>query len=166
MAPDARSIAPAGPAWQIAPVRLLGLDVGSRRIGVALTDDLLVAAHALVVLDRRGTRLDTEEIVRLCRKHEVSLVVVGLPVDPDGEPGHRAARVRVLTQSLADAGLSVDECDEQFSTVEAEETLLEADLSRSKRKRFIDRAAAQVILTRYLAEHPELREPSPPANNP
>lgn len=139
-------------------VRVLGLDVGAKRIGVAITDELLVAAHPLVVLDRRGTAKDVAQVKALADKHGAARVVVGLPLEPSGEPGHRAARVRVLVEALRAAGLSVEECDEQFSTVEAEEILLEADLSRQKRKQVIDRAAAQVILGRWLDEHPNIRE--------
>jgi putative Holliday junction resolvase len=146
-------IAPPARPWQIATVRILGLDVGSRRIGVAVTDELGVAAHAVTTLERRGTRKDVAQIVALAERYAAERLVVGLPVEPDGSEGHRAARVRVLVDALREAGLAVDECDEQFSTVEAEETLLEADLSRRKRKRVIDRAAAAVILTRWLAEH-------------
>ena len=138
-------------------MRILGLDVGSRRIGVAVTDELLACAHPVTVLDRRGTFKDVAQIQTLLARYETNRLVVGLPVDPDGTEGHRASRVRVLIDALRAAGLSVDEHDEQFSTVEAEETLLEADLSRAKRKKVIDRAAAQVILTRYLDAHPELR---------
>ena len=131
--------------------------MGSRRIGVAVTDELLLAAHPVTVLDRRGTARDVDQVRALAAKYETARIVVGLPVECDGEPGHRASRVRVLVSALRASGLQVDECDEQFSTVEAEQTLLEANLSRARRKQVIDRAAAQVILTRFLSEHPELR---------
>jgi putative Holliday junction resolvase len=145
-------------------VRILGLDVGSRRIGVAVTDELLLAAHPLVVLDRKGTARDVEAIAALARKYETDRLVAGIPCEPDGSEGHRAARVRVLVDALRAAGLRVEECDESFSTVEAEEILLEADLSRGRRKQVVDRAAAAVILDRWLAEraaqpsNPESRE--------
>ena len=128
--------------------------MGSKRIGVAVTDELGVAAHPVKVLDRRGTVRDVVQIADEVRRLGATRVVVGLPNEPDGTAGHRAARVRVLIDALRAAGLEVDECDEQFSTVEAEETLLEADLSRKKRKQVIDRVAACVILTRWLEEHP------------
>lgn len=134
-------------------MRILGLDVGSRRIGVAVTDDLLVAAHAVTVLERRGTQKDVEQVKTLAARYGTTRLVVGLPTECDGSEGHRVTRVRVLVSALREAGFTVDECDEQFSTVEAAETLLEADLSRARRKQVIDRAAAQVILSRYLAEH-------------
>jgi putative Holliday junction resolvase len=134
-------------------VRILGLDVGSRRIGVAISDELGLCAHPLVVLERRGTARDVEAVRALCERHAAGRVVVGIPTGPDGGEGHRAARVRVLLDALAASGLPVDECDEQYSTVEAEEVLLAADLSRARRRQVIDRAAAAVILDRWLAEH-------------
>lgn len=149
-------VATAASKWQIPAVserrRILGLDVGARRIGVAVSDELGLCAHPLTVLERQGTKKDVARIARLCAEQRTDHVVVGIPTEPDGEEGHRAARVRVLMTALAESGLVVDECDEQYSTVEAEEVLLEADMSRARRKRVIDRAAAAVILDRWLAE--------------
>lgn len=142
-------------------MRILGLDVGAKRIGVAITDELGIAAHPVTTLIRRGTARDVEQVLALTRSHGAERLVVGLPLEPDGSEGHRAFRVRVFMDALRAAGLPVDECDEQFSTVEAEATLLEADLSRKKRKRVIDRAAAAVILTRWLAQHPFPSEKQP-----
>jgi putative Holliday junction resolvase len=133
-------------------MRVLGLDVGSRTIGVAVTDDLGLAAHAVTTLARRGTVKDVETIRQLAERYGTDRVVVGIPCEPDGTEGHRAARVRVLRDALEAAGLKIAEVDESFSTVEAEDVLLEADLSRRKRKRVIDRLAAAVILERWLEE--------------
>lgn len=132
--------------------RILGLDVGAKRIGVAVSDELGLCAHPVTVLERRGTARDVEQVRELARRYETGRVVVGLPLECDGTVGHRAERVRVLVEALRGAGLDVAECDERFSTVEAEATLLEADLSRAKRKQVIDRAAAAVILDRYLQQ--------------
>ena len=131
--------------------RVLGLDVGAKTIGVAVTDELRMAAHTVKTLQRRGTARDVEQVRALCDQFSAEKIVVGLPFEGDGTEGHRAVRVRVFITALVDAGLAVEECDERFSTVEAEETLLEADLSRKKRKAVIDRAAAAVILQRWLA---------------
>jgi putative Holliday junction resolvase len=130
--------------------RVLGLDVGSRTIGVAVTDELGVAAHPLTTLPRRGTVRDVEQVRSLAGQYGTARVIVGLPLEGDGTHGHRAARVSVFIEALRAAGFDVETCDERFSTVEAEETLLEADLSRRRRKAVIDRAAAAVILTRWL----------------
>jgi len=131
-------------------MRVLGLDVGSKTIGVAVTDELGVAAHAVTTLQRKGTRLDVEQVRALATQYETEHLVVGIPFEPDGTEGARAKRVRVLIDALRSSGLTVDEQDESFSTVEAEETLLKANLSRKKRKQVIDRAAAQVILQGWL----------------
>jgi putative Holliday junction resolvase len=139
-------------------VRVLGLDVGSKTIGVAVTDELGVAAHAVTTLQRRGTVKDVEAVCALARERGVTQVVVGLPYEPDGSEGQRAKRVRVFADALAAAGLAIETWDESFSTVEAEEVLLRADLSRKKRKQVIDRLAAQVILQRWL-DHAHAEEP-------
>jgi putative Holliday junction resolvase len=131
-------------------MRVLGLDVGSKTIGVAVTDELGVAAHAVKTLARKGTTADVEQVRALAGEYSTTQVVVGIPFEPDGTEGQRAKRVRVLIDALRAAGLTVDEQDESFSTVEAEETLLKANLSRKKRKKVIDRAAAQVILQGWL----------------
>ena len=139
-------------------MRILGLDVGSRRIGVAVTDELRLAAHPLVVLDRRGTARDVAQVADLARRHETTHVVAGIPFESDGSEGHRAARVRVLVDALRAAGLTVSECDESFSTVEAEEAMIAADVSRHRRKQVVDRAAAAVILGRWLDEQARAAE--------
>lgn len=133
-------------------VRVLGLDVGSKTIGVAVTDELGLCAHAVTTLMRRGTVRDVEQVMALVRELGATRAVVGLPYEPDGTEGRRAARVRVFHDALAAAGLAVELWDESFTTVEAEEVLLEANLSRKKRKKVIDRLAAQMILQGWL-EH-------------
>jgi putative Holliday junction resolvase len=135
-------------------MRVLGLDVGSRTIGVAVTDELGVAAHPVTTLARRGTARDVVQVHDLAATYHTDRVVLGIPYEGEAhEARHRAERVRVLGRALAASGLHVEECDESYSTVEAEEVLLEADLSRRKRKRAVDRLAAAVILERWLARH-------------
>jgi putative Holliday junction resolvase len=131
-------------------VRVLGLDVGSRTIGVAVTDDLGVAAHGVTTLERRGTHKDVARVLELAKRYGVEKVVVGMPYEIDGTLGRRGERVRVFYDALAAAGLAVAEWDERFSTVEAESVLLEANLSRARRKELIDQMAAQVILEGWL----------------
>jgi putative Holliday junction resolvase len=129
---------------------VLGLDVGAKTIGIAVTDELGVAAHALKTLARKGTTADVAQIASLARTYSTHALVVGLPYDLAGNEGQRAARVRVLGDALTAAGFTVDYQDERYSTVEAEGVLLEADLSRKRRKEVIDGLAAQVILTAWL----------------
>jgi putative Holliday junction resolvase len=133
-------------------VRVLGLDVGSRTIGVAVSDELGVAAHGVTTLSRRGTVKDVAQVQELMRRYGAERVVVGMPYEIDGSMGRRAERVRVFFDALAAAGLTVDECDERYSTAEAEEVLLQANVSRARRKDVIDQMAAQVILQRWLDE--------------
>ena len=130
--------------------RVLGLDVGSKTIGVAVTDELGAMAHAVTVLARRGTAADVLQVEKVADTYQTRRTVVGIPYDAEGKEGHRAARVRVFIDALVKAGFSCELYDESFSTVEAVDVLLEADLSRQKRKKVVDRAAAQVILQRWL----------------
>ena len=132
-------------------VRVLGLDVGSRTIGVAVSDELGMAAHGVTTLQRRGTNKDVTQVLELVRRYQAERIVVGMPYELDGTAGQRAIRVRVFFDALAAAGLAVEEWDERYSTVEAEATLLEANVSRARRKQVIDQLAAQVILQGWLA---------------
>jgi putative Holliday junction resolvase len=135
-----------------APERVLGLDVGSRTIGVSVTDELGVCAHSVRTIERKGTKKDVETIAELVKTYGARRVVVGMPYEIDGSMGRRAERVKVLTDALAAGvpGLSIDLWDERMSTVEAESVLIEADVSRSRRKAVIDKMAAQVILQSWL----------------
>lgn len=131
-------------------MRVLGLDVGAKTIGVAVSDELGLCAHARETLARRGTRADVATVLQRAASYQTRLVVVGLPYDCEGNEGHRASRVRVLGDALAQAGLEVAYQDESYSTVAAEEVLLAADLSRKRRKQVVDRLAAAVILQAWL----------------
>lgn len=133
---------------------MLGLDVGSKTIGVAVSDELRLCAHAVRTLARQGTRGDVVQVAALCQTYQTQELVVGLPYDCEGNEGKRAARVRVLGDALAAAGMQVSYQDESFSTVEAEEHLLAADMSRARRKQVIDKLAAAVILQAWLDAHP------------
>lgn len=133
-----------------ARARVLGLDVGSRTIGVAVTDELGMAAHAVSTLARKGTRADVQTVLALAAKYDAACAVVGMPYDEEGNEGPRALRVRVFFEALIAAGLAVEVWDERYSTLDAEAVLLEADLSRQKRKKVIDRLAAQRILQSWL----------------
>jgi putative Holliday junction resolvase len=131
-------------------VRVLGLDVGSRTIGVAVSDELGMAAHGVTTLERRGTVKDVVQVRGLCDRYQTRHVVVGMPYELDGSEGRRAARVRVFFEALQADGMQIELWDERFSTVEAREVLLEANLSRARRKQVIDQMAAQNILQGWL----------------
>jgi len=134
-------------------MRALGLDVGARTIGVALTDEAGIAAHPLSVLERRGTDRDVSEVQALVVNHDVTDVVVGMPYELSGRLGHRARRVQEFAQVLRaalPAAVKLHEQDERFSTAEAERVLLAADLSRARRREVIDQQAAAVIHQAWL----------------
>lgn len=134
-------------------MRALGLDVGTKTIGVAITDEANVAAHPLVVLERAGNSGDSARIAALVAEHGVTDVVVGIPYELSGRAGHRARRVRELAAALRavlGGAVTYHEQDERFTTAEAERVLIAADLSRAKRRRVIDRQAAALILQGWL----------------
>jgi putative Holliday junction resolvase len=132
-------------------VRLLGLDVGDARIGVALSDETGVLASGLPTLERVGPRKDVKAIASLVREREVGGIVVGLPRKLDGSLGPQAEKVLAFVEALrASVRVPVDTWDERFSTVEAERTLREAGASRAERKASVDRVAAVLILQGYL----------------
>ena len=134
-------------------MRALGLDVGSKTIGVAVSDELGMAAHPVTVIARAGTAPDVASVTALLATHEASAVVIGIPYELSGREGPRAKRVRVFLDALRaalPAGVPIHEQDERFSTVAAERVLLEADLSRRRRKQVIDKHAAAVILQGWL----------------
>src|SRR3954470_23410677 len=87
--------------------RILGLDVGSRTIGVAVSDELGMAAHGVTTLQRRGTNKDVAQVLELVRRYQAERIVVGMPYELDGSAGQRATRVRVFFDALAAAGLVV-----------------------------------------------------------
>jgi putative holliday junction resolvase len=137
-------------------VRALGLDVGSKTIGVALTDEIGIAAHPLTVLARTGMSGDVTGILALVHAHSVTDVIVGMPFELSGRIGHRARRVQELTTRLRAAleasvlAVTLHEQDERFTTAEAERILIDADLSRAKRRTVIDQQAAALILQGWL----------------
>ena len=131
-------------------MRVLGLDVGSRTIGVAVSDELGMAAHGVTTLERRGTVKDVGQVRVLCDRYKTEHIIIGMPYEIDGSEGKRASRVRVLMEALQAAGLNVEPWDERFTTVDAEAVLLEANVSRARRKQVIDQMAAQMILQGWL----------------
>ncbi|HLL03745.1 MAG TPA: Holliday junction resolvase RuvX [Myxococcaceae bacterium] len=135
-------------------MRTMGLDVGTKTIGVAVSDGLGLTAQAITTVRRTNLKADLAALADLVREHEVSRLVVGLPLNMDGSEGPRAEASRkfadVASQSL---GVPVEFWDERLSTVAAERTLLEADLTRAKRRQVIDQVAAQFILQGWLDAH-------------
>ncbi len=130
--------------------RILGLDPGQRRIGVALSDPTGTIASPHSVIDRRSAEF-TDAVRSLCEEHGVERIVVGLPTGLSGVEGPSAASARGVGAAVADAtGLPVEYQDERFTTVTAEAALLEGGVKRSKRRDVRDKVAASVILQTYL----------------
>ena len=131
--------------------RVIAIDLGARRIGVAVTDGLGLTAQPLQTIPRRGGQRDLDAIAAVVRGQGAERIVVGLPLDPDGEPGRAAKSVEAFVARLRGAvSVPIELIDESFSTVEAEEVLLAADVSRARRREVIDKMAAAVILRRWL----------------
>lgn len=127
--------------------RLLGLDVGSKTIGLALSDVSRTIATALSTIERRKFTLDAQELLRIAAEHDIAALVIGLPVNLDGSEGPRAQSTRAFVRSLSPlTGLPIVLWDERMSTQAAERTLLAADASRKRRAEVIDKMAAAFIL--------------------
>ena len=132
-------------------MRIMALDVGSKRIGVALSDPLKITAQGLQTFQRTTLEEDIRGLWKLMDEHEVSQLVVGLPKNMDGSVGFKAEEVQQYIEDLtAERPMEVIWVDERLTTVSAERTLLEADVSRAKRKKVIDKMAAVIILQSYL----------------
>ena len=130
--------------------RVLGLDYGTRRVGVAVSDPLGITAQPRVVLDARDPRL-MEQIAGLATELGVERVVVGLPVSLNGTEGPAAAAAREFAAAVGEAtGLPVELADERFTSVSAERVLVQAGLSGRRRRAVRDRVAAAVMLQAYL----------------
>ncbi len=132
-------------------MRAFGLDVGTRTVGVALSDALGITAQALTTLRRAGLRADLAALRRLAEAHEVTRAVVGLPLNMDGSEGPSAARSRSFGSALARVlGVPVHYWDERLSTVAAHRALRESDLSAERRRAVVDQVAAALILQGWL----------------
>jgi putative Holliday junction resolvase len=127
--------------------RLMGLDVGDKTIGIALSDITWQIATPLTTLARTNKKADIAAILALIEKHQVIGIVIGLPVNMNGTYGPQAAKIQEFAKDLANRsnGL-VTFWDERLSTVAVNRTLLEADMSRKRRGRVIDKLAATFIL--------------------
>jgi putative Holliday junction resolvase len=132
-------------------VRIMGLDIGSHTIGVAITDELRITAQALKTIRRKSKEEDFEEIIRIIDQFKIGKIVVGLPKNMNGTLGKQAKMVLQWIKAISErVDLPIVTWDERFSTVEASRVLLEADLSRRKRKKAIDKLAAVIILQGYI----------------
>ncbi len=127
------------------------MDIGSRTIGVAISDELGITAQGLKTIKRRSMEEDLKEISLIIAQFNIDKIVVGLPKNMDGTIGKQAEVVFQWIKTVQEKiNIPVETWDERLSTVEASKILLEADLSRKKRKGVIDKLAAVIILQGYL----------------
>ena len=132
-------------------MRIMGLDVGTKRIGVAVSDELLLTAQGRTNIERKVLKDDLDEIANLAKDSSVSEIVVGLPLNMNGTYSAKTKEVVEFIGELQQhIDIPVKTYDERLTTVQVERTLIEADVSRAKRKRLSDKLAAQVILQGYL----------------
>jgi len=131
--------------------RIMALDYGGRRIGVALSDPLGLTARPLLTLVRRSRARDLEALVALAREHEVTRIVVGWPLAMDGSRTERVRLTEVFMQRVGRAtGLPVEPWDERLTSVQAERVLIEGGVRRERRREVIDQVAAVILLQSYL----------------
>jgi putative Holliday junction resolvase len=132
-------------------MRILGLDVGDRRIGVALSDPEGILAQALTVLERKSEAADIEVLASLVEKYEVEGIVVGMPLSLDSSIGKQAEKVLSFSKKLSQrVAIPVETWDERLSTVATERLLRDANMKRGERKKHRDAIAAAIILQGYL----------------
>ncbi len=133
--------------------RILGLDVGTHRIGIALSDETLLIAQPLKSL-KVGSTLDgvIKQITTLCKENDVQTIVVGLPLSlSGGNKGDSVTRAKEVGSRLqAKLGVEIVFLDERFTTAQSERLLIEAGMRRTKRRQVVDKVAASLILQSYL----------------
>ena len=130
--------------------RIVALDVGDARIGVAVSDASRLIATPVEVIHRVGFGPDVKRVQEICRRYDTTLILSGLPLNLNGIEGPQAAKVRLFCQQLEKVGLVVYYQDERLTTVTAENALLEQNMHRAQRWQTVDKVAAAVILQQYL----------------
>lgn len=132
-------------------MRIMGIDYGEKRIGVAISDPLGISAQGLPTIERTNIQKDIQKILNIIREKEVIEIVVGLPRHMNNTLGKKAQTVTAFVDLLKKhVTIPVNTIDERLSTVRAHKAMLEGDLSRKKRKDRVDMIAAQLILQGYL----------------
>lgn len=130
--------------------RILALDIGDARIGVAVSDPARIIASPVEVIHRVGWGPDVRRVCELCEQYETTLVLSGWPLNMDGTAGFQSEKVRSFCEQLEKAGLTVFYQDERLTTVTAENALLEGNMHRRERRQTVDKVAAAVILQQWL----------------
>lgn len=133
-----------------ANLRILGLDIGRKTIGVALSDEAGITAQPLKVIKRSSLARDLEEVFSIARENEVEKIVAGLPLNMDGTSSSTTGFVLKFVELLKAGPFPVLTWDERLSTAAVERLLIEGDISRGRRKEVVDKMAASYILQGYL----------------
>lgn len=131
--------------------RILGLDVGDKWIGVAISDPMAMIAQSLMTIKRESNQKAYDQILEIVKEYDISKIVVGLPKNLDNSIGIQSGKVTKFANKLnSKFGLEVIYIDERLSTVSAESLLIEANVRRENRKKYVDKIAATYILQTYL----------------
>ena len=132
-------------------MRFLGLDIGSKRIGLALSDELGITAQGLPTLNRTTSGNDIRKLLEIVSQHKVEKIVIGLPKNMNGTLGKSAEQVLTFIEGMkVETTIPIDVWDERLSTVAVNRTLVSANVSRRRRKEVVDKLAAVYILQGFL----------------
>ena len=132
-------------------MRILGLDIGTKTIGVAISDPLGWTAQGITTIRRKNYTNDMEAIKKICNEYSVETIVAGMPKNMNGTIGPSGEMVIEFCERLTEVvNIDIEFWDERLTTVAAHRAMLEADLSRSKRNKIVDKVAATYILQGYL----------------
>ena len=153
-------------------MKAIALDVGDKTIGVAVSDPLMLTAQGITTIERVGIRKDADKVIKMIREYGCDTVVIGLPLNLDGSDSVQTQKVRdfrtMLENKMKSTAVKGVKCvfqDERFTTKIAESVLIEADVSRKKRKDVINKQAAVIILQSYLDRQRFIRENGSDADN-
>ena len=131
--------------------RTISLDIGTKTIGVAVSDELGITANSVCTIRRENEKKDLSQLRDVIERYSPREILVGIPYNQDGSLGNRAKSIKKFSERIRNSlGLPVKYWDESFSTKTAEKTLIDAGMGRKKRKTVIDKMAATVILEEYL----------------
>lgn len=131
-------------------MRILALDIGDVHIGLAVSDELGISVNGLPSIRRRSDEQALDDLRLAIEGARAEKLVVGVPYNLDGTTSRQTEKTLAFKDKLTNLGLPVDEMDERWTTLSAERVLLEADLSRRKRKKLVDKVSAVLILRSYL----------------